>query len=79
MPTEAPKINNGNGWLEYKREVLLRLDQVEIQLDDIERLVNKVDRDLIKLTAARGSSRMVHSLLVPAMVAGIVGWLARFL
>lgn len=63
---------NVNGWGEYKREVLLRLDTVEGQLTSISTKVSKVDRELAILVAQRSSSRWLHNLLVPGLVAAIV-------
>lgn len=78
MDPQKP-VANGNGWGEYKREVLLRLDQVEGQLDEIEDLVTKIDRDMVRLIAQRGMSRLLHNFFVPAVVAGFVAWVVRYL
>ena len=69
----------GNGWDEYKKTIFLRLDTLEAQLKKVDENVEKIDRDVVRLLAHKTSSRVFHSLVVPAIVGGGVAALVKFL
>ncbi len=60
-----------NGFNEYKREILGRLDRQGIQLDRIEGRMNKISNECATL---RGSSKVWGA--IAGGVAGLVGVLA---
>lgn len=71
----SPESETDNGWLEYRREILYRLDELAKGQRGTDERLDEMQTSLTELKAQRGVASWAGALFVTAGVSALVSWL----